>query len=256
MITHEKVNLDNKDYYTTMPIDNLSWDAHFHHAIEFCYVIDGEVDFTIDGIIYNISAGEAVITMPNQIHTIKTDVSSRIQILRIRPEVAGSFYSTYKHKIPKCSKFTFSNKSVIGNGIYHVDNIYAIKALTYMFISDLCSQCSVWIEKVSKVTLISNMINVADNYFASDISLKNIAERLNYNYSYISTEFRRIMGMTFNEYLNNCRINHACWLLKNTDLSITEVADKSGYNSIRSFNRNFLKYSGATPVEYRNSSMI
>lgn len=258
MVEHERVNLEDKDYYSLIICDDLSWGAHFHHAIEFCYVIDGEADFTIDGITYTATDGEAVVSMPNQIHSIKTEKTSKIQIIRIRPDLAGSFYSDHKHKVPVCSKFKVSNSALIGYGVRGIGNtnVYTVKALVYMLASDLSVQCEEWIERPAVTNIISEMVKIADTDFSTNLSLRDIAEKLNYNYAYISTEFRRVMGMTFKEYLNNCRINHACWLLKNSDLSITDVAHATGYDSIRSFNRNFIKYNEVTPVEYRNSMMI
>lgn len=258
MIEHEKVNIEDTDYYSLIIAENLSWGAHFHHAIEFCYVIDGEAEFTIDGNTYTAAEGEAVISMPNQIHSIKTEKTSIIQIIRIRAELAGSFYADHKHKVPACSKFKVSNKALIGNGVRAIGdvNVYTVKALVYMLASDLSVQCKEWVQRAAVTNVIGEMVKIADTDFSCNLSLRDIAKRLNYNYAYISTEFRRVMGMTFKEYLNNCRINHACWLLKNSELPITEIAHATGYDSIRSFNRNFIKYNDVTPLEYRNTKII
>lgn len=256
MIEHEQVNLTQNDYCTLMALDNLSFGAHFHHAIEFCYMIDGKTDFFISGKQYSVKKGEAIIVMPNQIHSLKTSDSSKIQIVRIWPELAGSFYLYYKNKVPKNGKFYISHPELVGEGIWEHSNIYEVKALVYSFISDLCSQCKEWIDRDCETSIINDMLKIVETEFDSNISLKGIAKRLNYNYSYLSAKFCSIIGMSFNDYLNNCRINHACWLIKNSDLSITEIAYATGYNSIRSFNRNFYKYISVTPIEYRNTSMI
>ena len=60
--------------------------------------------------------------------------------------------------------------------------------------------------------------------------------------------------MSYNSYVNVCRLNNAGYLLKNFDLSILECAIESGYKSLRSFNRNFKEYFGMTPIEYRHKS--
>ncbi|MBP8313173.1 helix-turn-helix domain-containing protein, partial [Clostridium neonatale] len=48
-------------------------------------------------------------------------------------------------------------------------------------------------------------------------------------------------------------ISYAIHLLKNTDLSITDISFSCGYSSIRSFNRNFLKIVNTTPKNYKNN---
>lgn len=59
------------------------------------------------------------------------------------------------------------------------------------------------------------------------------------------------MNITFTEYLNNYRISQACYLLKNSNQSIGEIAINCGYNSLRTFHRNFRKITEMTPNEYR-----
>lgn len=53
------------------------------------------------------------------------------------------------------------------------------------------------------------------------------------------------------EYLNNRRITHACKLLETTKLNSTQIAYECGYNNLRTFNRNFLKYTNTVPSEYK-----
>jgi len=53
------------------------------------------------------------------------------------------------------------------------------------------------------------------------------------------------------DFLNNVRINHACTLLGNPDISITEVCFQSGFNNTSHFNKCFKKKNGITPIEYR-----
>ena len=61
-----------------------------------------------------------------------------------------------------------------------------------------------------------------------------------------------ITGISFNSYKNRYRINNACYLLSNSNYSILQCALESGYQSVRSFNRNFKNILGITPAEYRN----
>lgn len=89
--------------------------------------------------------------------------------------------------------------------------------------------------------------------FASDCSLKKLAEKIEYDYAYLSRIFRKIVGISYNAYVNHYRLSHACYLMENTDFSIIQCAMESGYESIRSFNRNFKAYLGMTPTEYREN---
>ncbi|MBO5019498.1 MAG: AraC family transcriptional regulator, partial [Clostridia bacterium] len=63
--------------------------------------------------------------------------------------------------------------------------------------------------------------------------------------------FKNMIGISFNRYVINYRLSHACYLLNNTDSSIINCAIDSGFYSIRTFNRNFKTQYGITPEEYR-----
>ncbi len=84
------------------------------------------------------------------------------------------------------------------------------------------------------------------------LTLQNLAVALNTNRTYLSEYFNRTLNTTFYDYLNNLRINYACEiLLSKPDLSIIQVAEKSGFNSLSTFRRSFEKQMGCTPATYR-----
>ena len=75
-------------------------------------------------------------------------------------------------------------------------------------------------------------------------------------WSHISeTHFRRIfskyMNMSPLEYINLVRIRAACDYLKTTDDSVAAIAQKCGFSTPSTFNRNFKQVMGATPHEWR-----
>ena len=57
--------------------------------------------------------------------------------------------------------------------------------------------------------------------------------------------------MNFCDYINSLRLVDAVNMLGNENASITEIAYASGFSTLRTFNRAFLKYYGVTPSEYK-----
>ena len=89
------------------------------------------------------------------------------------------------------------------------------------------------------------------NEFATEITLLDLASRLNVSYRHLSVSFQTKLGISFSDYLQSIRLHHAKALLKNTDLPITEVCFRAGYRNLSHFLRVFKKNVGATPKEYR-----
>ena len=99
-----------------------------------------------------------------------------------------------------------------------------------------------------KIGEIASYIN--SNY-NENLSLNMIADIFNYSPTYLSKIFKEVTGFTFVEYINNVRIKEASKLLLNSKLNITEIASRTGYNSLTHFGRVFKKITGYSPLEYR-----
>lgn len=91
---------------------------------------------------------------------------------------------------------------------------------------------------------------LADNYDNS-FSLDDLASRCGLNSSYFSRVFRERAGVPLFEYINRLRIERSVQLLKNSPMTILEIAMTVGYNNISFFNRYFRKLKGCSPGEYR-----
>jgi AraC-like DNA-binding protein len=101
-----------------------------------------------------------------------------------------------------------------------------------------------------KIKLVYNYIR--DN-FETKIKVKDIAAVVNMTEVSFSRFIKKRTGKTFVEYLNDLRIGYAArWLIED-NLSISEIAYKSGFNNFSNFNRNFKNNRGCTPTEYRKN---
>lgn len=85
----------------------------------------------------------------------------------------------------------------------------------------------------------------------SDLKQKTIANTLYINSSYLSTVFSAHTGVRFVNYLTTVKMKRAGWLLRKTELKITEIAERLDYKDIGYFSRLFKKQYNLTPSEYR-----
>lgn len=87
------------------------------------------------------------------------------------------------------------------------------------------------------------------------LTLKDLAMALNTNRTYLSEYFNKTLRTTFYDYLNNLRVKYACeLLLSEPNLSILQIGEKSGFNSLSTFRRSFEKHMGCTPAKYRRQN--
>jgi AraC-like DNA-binding protein len=99
-----------------------------------------------------------------------------------------------------------------------------------------------------KMNEIFSYIN--ENFFRS-ITLEDISKIAGMNPSACSRFFKQNSGYGFVEYVNQVRQNKACYLLRETDYHINEIAEECGFASISNFNKMFRKAESVSPGEYR-----
>lgn len=87
----------------------------------------------------------------------------------------------------------------------------------------------------------------------SELSLQSVADELFVSAAYLSRMFHRETGETFAVFLTRKRINEAKFLLKNTNMKMYEIAQKTGYTSQHYFSNAFKKAMGIAPADYRKN---
>lgn len=97
------------------------------------------------------------------------------------------------------------------------------------------------------------MLNYIDASLHKEITLSNLAEYMGFSMSYCSRYIKKKTNYNFLDYVNSKRLYHAENLLRETELSITEIALTTGFKSIQSFNRTFRTKWGKSPSEYRKN---
>ncbi len=94
------------------------------------------------------------------------------------------------------------------------------------------------------------------NYATEKLSADQIASRFGISVHELNRQMLYYTGQNCEALLNAVRINHACELLISTDYYVIDVAFEVGYNNVKTFNMNFMKYKGMTPTEFRNRIML
>ena len=94
---------------------------------------------------------------------------------------------------------------------------------------------------------------VSENY-TQEVRMADMAASCAMSESYFRKVFNRIMGMPPLEYVNRYRINRSINLLRFTDETVMTIAGRTGFPSIATYNRNFRRYVGLSPAEWRKNA--
>ncbi len=95
-------------------------------------------------------------------------------------------------------------------------------------------------------------IRFVNDSYRTDIRRDAVAGLAGMSSSHFSRLFRKVMGMSYQEYLNSRRITKAKKLLRTSPRSITEIAAYLGFADTTGFGRIFKKLTGHTPSAYRS----
>ena len=256
-IFHQPHNSIGNHTYNVFIYDELDFGLHFHKNYEFIHVISGEVICCVNGMSRVLHQGDFALCLQNEIHSLKSCGPCRVWVGVFSEDF---IYEFKKYQAGKTGRdFVFHcppqliehlNENLIKS---EISDIFMIKSCLYALCSEYISQNSPERPIDKQVEIMSDVIEYIENNYNRSITLSELAENLGYEYCYFSKAFNRLFSMSFKDYVNIYRFNAACALLSETDMSITNIAFASGFQSIRGFNYTFKKISGLTPKEFRKS---
>lgn len=240
-------------------IKDLAPPLHIHSHLEMIYVAEGSSIAHVDNKDFLIETGDFFLAFPNQIHGY-TDCS---------PRPNGMLY-IFSEDLFKDLKHIFYNKipvsPVIKSSYLNFDAYQ--RARTIVDLNDSDSLFDQIAAKGYLLALLGELLplmtlvpNTSDQdsikrillycaaHYTEPLTLDHISCELHLNKYYISHIFRERMHMSFTDFVNSMRTEHACNLLEK-GANIADVAFASGFSSIRNFNRTFSQNMGMTPREY------
>lgn len=91
-------------------------------------------------------------------------------------------------------------------------------------------------------------------FLTGNVNLIDTATRIGVNSKYVSDYLRFHYGETFMAYVNRLRIRCSTEFLSEGKMSMEEIADRAGYDTVSTFYRNFIKVMGISPSKYRENA--
>ena len=92
---------------------------------------------------------------------------------------------------------------------------------------------------------------IRTNISNTELDINMICKEIGMSRASFYNKLKSIMDVSANEYINKIRLEHAIMLIKNSDLSFTEISEKTGFASSKYFSTSFKQYTGLTPTQYK-----
>lgn len=113
---------------------------------------------------------------------------------------------------------------------------------------------SVTIDEKRVNNYIENSVNYFAEHYVEDIKMQDVANMCGLSESHFRRVFGESIGMKPLDYLNMVRVNKACEILSNEDISVEEVGYRVGFQNPSTFGRNFKKLIGQTPYQWKKET--
>jgi AraC-like DNA-binding protein len=251
---------------------------HFHEDIEIIYLVEGRVKVGISNDIYNLNLGDILFIGSGAVHCFfeERELSTRAVIQfrmsiydtflygdedtkTIRPAFNKSMHLTPGTEIHKLMEKQIKelikehSEAKEGYKLFLKGRLYDLAGILLRYLPKGEYSKELDNNQMEKLKRLSKVFQYVEENYENSIDLDEISKVAGFSKYHFSRYFKENAGVTFLEYLNNFRITKAEWFLYYDKGSISEVAYKSGFNSVKTFNRVFKSLKGCAPMEYRKS---
>lgn len=226
-------------------------------------VTEGEGNYHIDGQVYHVKQGQGFLIPPDKSTFYQADRENPWSYYwmalsgNLAPVYLDSLGLDTKHPIFKAACLEELIEIVEATFEFDEVSIQAelmLSSLLYRFLS-LLQQSNTSTVAVNKA--VNPHVQYAIDYiranYATDLTVKSLAEALSLNRSYLSTIFKDEMGITLQQYITEYRLTRASELLGLSQLRIEDVAEYSGYKDPLVFAKAFKRKYKQTPSQFRKS---
>lgn len=239
-----------------------SWGPAIRDHYLIHYVISGKGTYVCGDETYHISAGDLFIVFPNQVVSYYADKDDPWQYCWV------GFNGTEAQRLIDLTPFrqdrlllSLNDNSIQQSLLDIYDargnkpaNDMSMIGRLYLFLSKLIDLNTVREESDVTSIYIENALKYIQYNYSHSIDITNIADSIGISRSHLYRVFIKHLGLSPNDYLTQYRINRACSLLRNSDLSISNIANSVGYDDPLYFSRVFKKVKGVSPSMYLQNS--
>lgn len=259
------------------PIDDYTCagDYHFYYILSECCILD------IEGTEYCVDNGTVVLMPPELKYSFKTN--TKIEAISINfdytqnhfektewiiPVRANEFDpNTVTEKIVFCDEYSVLNKPLVLNNMHHIKKNLDIILQEYVYKKQYYTEVTSGMFKTVLLEVLRDALYTGDknesidkildyihqNYY-ENITNQTLSAISGYHPYHLNRLMKQFTGTTLHQYLIDYRIETAKSLLRQTNLPISTVALKCGYNNFSNFSFDFKRKTSLTPSVFRKQT--
>lgn len=255
---------------------NLTYRSpHLHHDFEIIQVIEGTLHVTTLTEDFMIGPGEIALFNPDTFHSLcSTDSHCILLVIQADPSFCSAHYPAIQHiqfdtvnatsstpfqealdMIQVCFNLGYNYCSAaVGFELRCVSDLYRLFSYFILYVPNHLEKESEVFHAKEKERRLTRIINHIHQHYTEKLTLSKLAESENLSMTYLSHLFKDTINMSFQEYLNSLRFEHALLLLKKTDMSVTEICLESGFSDSKYLNKRLKSVYNLSVKEFKNAN--
>lgn len=272
---YETVEYENKRF--VMLYDNIeteNYPIHWHNAVEIIMPLRNSYVVITGGKTFQLNERDIIIIPPGELHTLPPHEGRRLifqcdndvltktpalnnvlpafsSALLITPDTDKKMHSVVQQAMLDIYSEYFSPSALSDTKMY-MSVVNIMLAVRDYQLRQQASAIENEDEKLLKYSdKFSHVLRYIDRNYMYDVSLDTLADIAGYSKYHFSRMFKQFSSVSYVQYINRKRIKAAELLLLDPSLPITEVAIRSGFSSLTTFNRTFKEVKNCTPSEFK-----
>ena len=249
-----------------------------HDFYELCYVDEGEITLISDDTKYELCKNDIVLIKPNAMHSYFSKKGNKNKVFVICFEspshtlkpLTETVFSLDESLIYCIQKIIEENKNTFKMNENDLLELLSFPSfggqqaiiiqLEYLLIGllrNLSSNKNPAVVFLNGEKFYADLVDIIIGYLKSNIQQKitlgDICDKFNYSRSFICKIFKEQTGESLITYFNKLKIEEAKKILKETDISITDISELLGFAEAKYFGATFKKHVGISPLAYREA---
>jgi len=253
---------------------------HWHKEIEIIYASRGEVKVGINDTVIEVCEGEILVIANGEPHYFLASPNSERYVFQFEMRLfdesflrgseeslvglfaKGEAYSRYwpDHLQQKTREllvelYELEVEQPKGKNYVVLSNLARFIGECYAHLpkkaEEHSSQTPTAIHRKDTLVRLNSVFEYIESRYQESITLDEVAKFVGFSPYYFTRFFKKNTGQTFVQFLTEYRINRAKFILAQEEIPMIEVAEKSGFSSVKTFHHVFKEEVGISPLQYQ-----